>query len=114
MWSTPRRRSDASHAASTYSGRPLTPRRVGFSRSRTIPNLVASTHLVAPVGDRAADELLVVAVPVRVGGVEHRHAELEGAVDGGDRLRLVGCAVELGHAHAAEPFGRADQALRAE
>jgi hypothetical protein len=39
---------------------------------------------------------------VGVGRVEEVHAEVERAVDGGDRLVVVGCALELGHAHAAK------------
>src|SRR3712207_8304587 len=34
-------------------------------------------HLVAPSGDRLADQLLVVPVAVDVGGVEEGHAEVE-------------------------------------
>ena len=59
--------------------------------------------LVAAVGDGAADQLLVGAAAVHVGGVEKVDAELERAVDGGDRFRLAAAHVEVGHAHAAEP-----------
>ena len=71
-------------------------------------------HLVAPAGDRAADELLVRVRAVDVGRVEQRHAELERAVDGGDRLFVVARAVELGHAHAAEAERGDRQALRSQ
>jgi alcohol dehydrogenase class IV len=81
-----------------------------------LPALVAELRrqhdLVAAVGDRAADEQLVGERPVHVGGVQEVHAELDRAVDGGDRLVLVGAPVELGHAHAAEADGRDLQALR--
>ena len=50
------------------------------------PELGGQHHLVAPVGDRLADELLVGVRPVHVGGVEQRDPELERAVDRGDRL----------------------------
>ena len=60
-------------------------------------------HLLAPPADGAPDELLVGIRPVHVRRVEERHAEVEGPVDGGDRLGLVGGSVELAHAHAAEP-----------
>src|SRR5437764_1397429 len=60
---------------------------------------------VAPVADRAADQLLVRERTVHVGRVEQVHAEVEGAVDGGDRLRVVMSPVELRHAHAAEADG---------
>jgi hypothetical protein len=63
-------------------------------------------HLVAAVLDGPADELLVVPAAVHVGGVEEVDAEVEGAVDDRDGLLLVALAVELGHAHAAEPESR--------
>src|SRR5207253_916720 len=47
-------------------------------------------------------QLLVAADAVHVGGVEHRDAELERAMDGLDRLLVVAAAVEIGHAHAAQ------------
>ena len=59
-------------------------------------------HLVAPVCDAAADQHLVVAGAVDVGGVDERHAEVERAVDGRDRLVPVGGAVPLAHPHAAQ------------
>ena len=62
-------------------------------------------HPVAPAANRPADQLLVGERAVHVGGVEQRHAEVEGAMDGGDRLRLVARAVELAHPHAPEADG---------
>ena len=70
--------------------------------------------LVAAAGDRAADELLVGVRAVDVGGVEEGHAEVERAVDRGDRLGVVAAAVELGHAHAAEAEGGDGRALEAQ
>ena len=67
-----------------------------------VAELGGQHDLVAPAGDRLAHQLLVGERPVHVGGVEEGHAEVQGAVDRGDRLRLVARAVELGHAHAAE------------
>ena len=58
--------------------------------------------LVAAVGDRLADELLVRERAVHVGRVEEGDAELERAVDRRDRLASSAVAVELGHPHAAE------------
>jgi hypothetical protein len=43
--------------------------------------------------------------------VEQRHAELERAVDRGDRLDVVAVPVELGHPHAAEALAGHLQAL---
>ena len=78
------------------------------------PELRGQHDLVAAVGDGAADELLVGVGAVDVGGVEEGDAELEGAVDGGDRLVVVARAVELGHAHAAEAEGGDGRALEAQ
>jgi hypothetical protein len=61
--------------------------------------------LVAVRGERLADQLLVVAEAVHVGGVEERDAEREGPGDGGDRLVGVGGAVGEAHAHTAEALG---------
>ncbi len=88
------------------------PRRV--VRVARDPELRRQQHLVATLGDRAADEHLVRVRPVHVGGVEHRHAEIERVVDGRDRLGVVGGAVELRHAHAAEPLRGGDETLGAE
>ncbi|CAN5572169.1 hypothetical protein BH20ACT19_BH20ACT19_07730 [soil metagenome] len=69
-----------------------------------VAELGGEHDLVPAALDRPADEALVGERPVHVGGVEERHPELERAADRGDRLVLVGRAVELGHAHAAEPL----------
>ena len=53
-------------------------------------------------GDSAGDQLLVDHRTVELGGVQEVDAELQRPVDGGDRLALVGLAVERRHAHAAE------------
>ena len=67
-----------------------------------VAELGGQLDLVAAAGDRPADELLVGERAVHVGGVEEGHAEVERSVDGGEAGRLVGAAVELRHAHAAE------------
>jgi hypothetical protein len=61
--------------------------------------------LVAAAPDRPPDQLLVGHRAVDLRGVEEGDAELTGALDGGDRLVLVGSAVEGGHAHATEAEG---------
>ena len=71
-----------------------------------VAELGGELDLVAAPGDGRADQALVGERAVHVGGVEERDAEVEGAVDGRDAGRLVGGAVELGHAHAAEAEGR--------
>jgi len=60
---------------------------------------------LAAMGDGLADQLLVGERAVHVGRVEQRDAQLERAVDGADRLRVVGGAVELAHPHAAQALG---------
>src|SRR5262249_2339996 len=61
--------------------------------------------LVASALEGTTEELLVGERAVHVRGVEQGHAELDGAVKGGDGLGLVARAVELAHAHAAEAEG---------
>ncbi len=75
---------------------------VGFSHDA---ELRRHDDPVAPPGDGAADEFLVGADAVDVGGVEQRDAAVERPVNGGDRLVLVPPAVEFRHAHAAETDG---------
>jgi len=64
--------------------------------------LHAQHHLV-PVPQRLADKELVVAHAVVVAGVEQADPGVQGGMDGGDALGLVGRAVGAGHAHAAQP-----------
>ena len=52
------------------------------------------------------DEQLVVAGGVVVARVEQRDAGVEGGVDSGDALALVGGTVEVGHSEAAKPDGK--------
>jgi len=74
-----------------------------------LPPLVAELggdhHVVPTVRDRPADQALVGEGPVHVGRVEERAAPVERPVDHRHRLGVVGGAVELGHAHAAEADG---------
>jgi len=58
--------------------------------------------VVAPAGERAADELLVRIRPVHLGRIEEGHAELERPVNRRDRLGVITRAVGERHAHAAE------------
>ena len=73
-----------------------------------------STTKTVRVRDGAPHENLVGVRAVDVGGVQEVDAELERAVDGGDRLVVVAGAVELGHAHAAEAEGGDGRALEAQ
>src|SRR5204863_6907203 len=47
-------------------------------------------HLLAPIANGPANELLVVADAVHVGGVEKVHADLDGAMNCPDRFRFIG------------------------
>ncbi len=70
-----------------------------------MPNLVArTTRSRWPLIAWPTSSSFVKAT-VDVGGVEEGDAELERAMDGGDRLAVVALAVEVGHAHAAEREG---------
>ena len=60
-------------------------------------------------GDGSADKLFIVALPVAHGGVEHRDAGVEGRMDGGQGLPVVGRTVPLRQAHAAQSQGRGFQ-----
>jgi len=70
-------------------------------------------HLIPAVGDGFADEFLVGEGAVHVRRIDKGNAELYGAVDGGDGLILVACAVELAHTHTAEADLRHLKALAA-
>ena len=83
-------------------GPPVDPAHARVSRLAHDAALGGQHHPIAAIADGAADQLLVLVRPVHVGGVEQIDAEVERAVDRGDRLGLVGGAVELAHAHAAE------------
>ena len=71
-------------------------------------------HLVAAAGKGAAEQFLVRERAVDLGGVEEGAAEFDGAMQRGDRLRLVRRTVGLAHAHAAEADRRDFEALAAE
>jgi hypothetical protein len=70
-----------------------------------VPELGGQLHLLPPSLDGAPDQALVGERAVHVGRVEEIHAEVEGAVDGGDGFVIVPAGVELRHAHAAEAEG---------
>ncbi len=71
-------------------------------------------HLVPSSGNGPTHQLLVAVGAVHVGGVQEVHSEVEGPMNGGDRLGVVTVAVELTHAHASEPFGRDGEPLGTE
>jgi hypothetical protein len=61
-------------------------------------------HFGAPAIDAPADQNLVVACPVLVGGVEEGDTEVDRAVNGSDGRVPIGGAVVLAHAHASQPL----------
>src|SRR5262249_34133661 len=58
--------------------------------------------LAAAIANRAANEDLVPAPAIAVGGVNQRHAEIERALQRARRLFVVAGPVALRHAHATE------------
>ena len=83
-------------------GAPVDPTLLGLRGVAHDPELGGDDHGLAAIADGAPDELLVGEGAIDVGRVEERHTEVDRPVDGGDALGLVGRAVELRHAHAAE------------
>jgi hypothetical protein len=71
---------------------------------REQPELGRDHHLVPAARESPAEQLLVDERPVDLGRVEERHPQLDRAVDGADRLGVVGgrAGVERRHAHQAE------------
>jgi hypothetical protein len=110
MDSTPSRRQLASHARGTYSGRPLVA--LLAAGQVEVAELGRDDHLVAPALDRLADQRLVTAAGIRIGGVEEVHAEIERALHGRDLLGIVAVTEIRGGAALAEPDGRHRQTRR--
>src|SRR5262249_26575467 len=79
--------------------------------SANVAELAGNEELVALALDCLSDEFLVDAGRIGVGGVEHADSEVDAAMDGGDRLDVVGHAIVGAHARAAEPDRRYTQAL---
>jgi hypothetical protein len=71
-----------------------------------VAELRREDDLIAPVGDRPADQLLVVAVAVHVGGVQKVDADTDGPVKRRNGFGFVRIAVHGAHAHASEADGR--------
>ena len=75
-----------------------------------IAELGGQDRTLAPVAKGAADQFLVRALPIHVGGVDEIGAQFDGAVDGGDGPVVVRRAIDRRHGHAAQPHGRNLQA----
>ena len=101
----PRRPSEASQASRTRAGRPSTARPASAVDEA---ELGGDDHVRAAAGDGPADQRLGRAV--NVGGVEHGHPDVDGALDERDRGGIVtgAAGVDVGDpdAHASEANGR--------
>src|SRR6476661_10275974 len=96
---------------------------VGRTSVQAVPRTIGRTdvaelgrydEVIAPALYRATNELLVRERAIRVSRVEKGDAQLEGAVDRGERFDFVAARIEVGHAHAAEAEGRDGESLRTE
>jgi hypothetical protein len=67
-----------------------------------IAELRGEKNFIATIANGAADQLLIVSASVDVGGIEEVDAKVERSMDGLNGLFVIGGAVELRHAHAAE------------
>ncbi len=83
-------------------------------RVADVAELGGHHHPFGALAHGAADQLLVAPDAVGVGGVEEIHPEVEGAVDRGERFRVVPPGVEIRHSHAAEAEGEDFEPLGAE
>ena len=79
-----------------------------------VAELRGEHHLVAAIANGPADQTLVGERAVDVGRVQEIDAEIDRAVNGRDRSLVIGPAVEVGHAHAAEPDRRNVRTVAAE
>ena len=83
-------------------------------RAAQRPELDGDQRLVATIAQRPPDQQLVVPGGIVVAGVEQRDPGIERRVNRRDALSLVGRAVEVGHAHAAQGQRKDDGAARPE
>ena len=67
-----------------------------------VAELRGEHHAVAPSAQRLAEQRLVVAPAIHVGGIQKVHAEVERALNHTDGLRVVARAVRARHRHASE------------
>src|SRR5439155_20202875 len=67
-----------------------------------VAELGREEHLAAAAADRLTHQFLVAALPVNVGSVQEIQAQIEGPLNGLDRLLIVPRPVEFRHAHASE------------
>jgi hypothetical protein len=68
-----------------------------------IAELGRQNHLFPPAFDGMADQLLICAAAIPVGGVEEVDVQIQSPVNGGDGFLVVPHDAEPRHADAAEP-----------
>jgi len=83
-------------------------------RAAQRPELDRDQRLVATIAQRSPDQQFVVPGGIVVAGIEQRDPGIERRVNRRDALSLVGRAVEIGHAHAAQGQRKDDGAVRPE
>ncbi|GGT57143.1 hypothetical protein GCM10010271_71090 [Streptomyces kurssanovii] len=109
MWSVPSRLREPSTAAFTVAALLSVTPGAGLSPEwETSPNLVHD-DLVAAAPAGHADDFFAVEWAVDLGGVDVRDAEVEGPVDGADRLAVVEPStggVGAGHGYGAQADAR--------
>ena len=86
----------------------------GPVRAAHVAELRSEHDAVTLTFDSAPHKLFVRVRAVYVGGIEEGDAELEGAVNRGDRFGVVATRVEVGHAHAPEAERGDDEPLGTE
>ena len=84
------------------------------ARAENEAEFAGQDDLTASFSDRTADERLVGASPVCIGGIDQRDAQIEGPMNRTDRFLIVRSAVALGHSHTSQTDSRDGQAARAE
>ncbi len=85
---------------------PVDAARCGICPVSHNPELGGQKNLVTQTPDRLANQHFVVTVAVNVRRIQKGDAQLDGAVNGGRRFRIVPRSIELGHPHAAQAHGR--------
>ncbi len=86
----------------------------GPVRAAHVAELRGEHDAIALPLDGAPHQLLVGVGTVDVRGIEEGDAQLQGAVDGGDRFGVVAPRIEVGHPHAAEADAGDDETLSTE
>src|SRR5262249_22732504 len=75
---------------------------IGLAVAAHLAKLAGQYHFVAPALDRTADDLLIVAPAVHVGGIKMIDAHVYCVCEEGRRLCLLGRSIDAGQGHAAK------------